>query len=266
MIGDRHLPGEYVMPGLRIIGLLRRGNDIDVYDAWSDERDCRCVVKTLRPDERSNRRARRALLDEGRLLREFTHPNIVRAYEVHERPSPIVVLETLSGDTLGYLIGSHGPRLPLVELCAMGIQLCSAIGYLHRNDLLHLDLKPSNVICHLDRAMLIDLSIARAPGRGRAGVGTTAYMAPEQVRGETLGPPTDVWGLGALLYAAATRRAPFGDDGIELARSPAAPLASLRRVPRRFGEIVDACLALDPDHRPSVTEVSRALRSTMSVG
>jgi serine/threonine protein kinase len=260
---DRVRPGEEVTPGYRAIGLLRRGEDVDVYDTWSIERDCRCVVKVLRPDRHTDRGARRRLISEGRLLMGFTHPHLVRAYEVKEHPSPVVVLETLSGDTLGYLIGTHGPRLPVAELCAMGVQLCSAIGYLHRNRLLHLDLKPSNVICHLDQAKLIDLGIARPPGRGRAGVGTAAYMAPEQVRGAALGTPADVWGLGALLYETATRVLPFGDEGAGAAPARAESLRSHRRVPQRLGDAIDSCLDPKPSARPTVVTLARVLRDTM---
>jgi serine/threonine protein kinase len=260
---DRVRPGEDVVPGYRAIGPLRRGEDVDVYDAWSQERDCRCVVKILRQDRRADRAARSRLVAEGRLLLGFTHPHLVRAYDVQERPAPVVVLESLSGDTLGYLIGAHGPRLPVAEICAMGIQLCSAVGYLHRNRLLHLDLKPSNVICHLDQAKLIDLGIARPPGRGRAGVGTAAYMAPEQVRGAALSEATDVWGLGALLYEAASRVKPFGDDGSGPAPTHAEPVRTHRRLSRRLGDAIDGCLDPTPSARPTVGTLARVLRDAM---
>ena len=256
-----HRSGEHVAPGYRVFGLLRRGEDVDVYDVWSEERDCRCVVKALRPDRLTAHAARRRLLSEGRLLHAMTHPHLVRSYEVHERPVPLIVLETLTGATLGYIIDDGGPRLPLFELGALGVQLCSVLAYLHRHGVLHLDLKPSNVICQADQTKLIDLGIARAPGRGRPGIGTAAYMAPEQVRGGALSEATDVWGLGALLYESATRVQPFGEHGWSDEAPPMAPVRRLRRLPRQIAQTIDACLAIRPSDRPTITQVSRALRS-----
>ncbi|CAN5116185.1 hypothetical protein BH20ACT5_BH20ACT5_23560 [soil metagenome] len=79
-------------PGYRALGLLHRGNPADVYDAWSEERGSRCVVKTLRTDRPTDRRDLTQLLVEGRLLRRLGHPHLVRAYEVLSDPVPAVVL------------------------------------------------------------------------------------------------------------------------------------------------------------------------------
>lgn len=254
-------PGEVIAPGYRVFGLLRRGEDVDVYDAWSDERDARVVVKTVRPDRVADRTARRRLVAEGRTLLRLTHPNLVRAYEIHERPVPLVVLETLTGETLGHMIDGAGPRLPVFELGALGVQLVSALTYLHRNGLLHLDVKPSNIVCQAEQAKLIDLGIARRPGRGCTGVGTAAYMAPEQVRGATLTPATDVWGLGVTLYEAASRTTPFGDDGPGRGGDRAPRIATRRRLPRQVAELVDASLDPDPARRPTLAQAKGVLRS-----
>jgi serine/threonine protein kinase len=128
----------------------------------------------------------------------MTHPHIVRAYEVLELPEPVVVLETLKGATLSYLIEDEYERrgLPFGEVVALGLHLCSALAYLHSERLLHLDLKPSNIVSELGRAKVIDLSIARRPGRAKKGCGTRVYMAPEQAVGGMLSDATDIWGLG----------------------------------------------------------------------
>ncbi|WP_114905792.1 protein kinase domain-containing protein [Ornithinimicrobium murale] len=73
----------------------------------------------------------------------------------------------------------------------------------------HLDLKPSNIVAQAGKATLLDLSLAQAPGPCPAGMGTTEYMAPEQVAGDRVDTPTDVWGLAGVLYRAATGRRPF---------------------------------------------------------
>ena len=109
-----------------------------------------------RPAGPPGRRAsRRRLVREGELLLELAHPHIVRAYELRRRaPHPVLVLETLGGETLEHMIQSAPRRLAIADVAHLGLQLCSAIGYLHGHGYLHLDLKPSNVI------------VAERPGAG----------------------------------------------------------------------------------------------------
>jgi serine/threonine protein kinase len=265
------------VPGYRTIELLRRGRDLDVYDVWSEERACRCVIKCVRPDRLDRDGVTRRLLDEGRLLCGLTHPHIVRAYEVAEEPVPMVVMETLAGETLGHMIDREA-ALSVPELAQLGLHLCSAIGYLHRHGVLHLDLKPSNVIAECGRAKLIDLSVARPPGPAHAGIGTHYYLSPEQARGGDLGPPADVWGIGVVLFEAATGEPAFDDseadgeddsdesvsetldegDYPQLAAT-ARRIDEVRRLPGELAHLVAACLDPDPELRPGVDELMRAL-------
>jgi len=243
---------------------LSRGADLDVYDAWSAERACRCVVKVLRPDRARDASARRRLLGEGRLLLALAHPHLVRAYEVLERPAA-VVLETLSGATLASIISERRRRLPAADLCHLGLQLCSAVGYLHRNGTLHLDLKPSNIVSELGRVRVIDLSLARPPGRIPAGLGTRQYLAPEQARGGEVTAASDVFGIGGVLFSAATasRAFPRLDGPFEQLERRAPRVATVRRLPRDMGGVIDACLEPDPAGRPGVDDVRDALSSAL---
>jgi serine/threonine protein kinase len=214
-MSDPLAPGHEVAPGYVAIEHLRRGRNLDVYDVWSEERACRCIVKSLRPDRLGREGPTRRLLDEGRLLCRLTHPHIVRAYEVREQPVPLFVMETLAGETLGHMIEVRDAELSPAEVAQLGLHLASAIRYLHAHGWLHLDLKPSNVISECGRAKLIDLSVARPPGPAHGGIGTLYYMAPEQVRGGDLGPAADVWGIGAVLFEAATREPAFDDPNAD---------------------------------------------------
>jgi eukaryotic-like serine/threonine-protein kinase len=261
-------------PGYETIELLRRGRDLDVYDAWSEERACRVVIKAVRPDRLGQEGPAERLLEEGRLLSRLTHPHIVRAYEVIDEPVPMVVMETLAGETLGHMIEVRGVELSAPELAQLGLHLASAVRYLHRHGVLHLDLKPSNVIAECGRAKLIDLSVARPPGQAHAGIGTHYYLSPEQARGGELGPAADVWGIGVVLFEAATGEPAFDDpeapddesagetldesDYPQLA-APARRVDELRPLPAALVELVAACLAPEPERRPTVDELMRRL-------
>jgi serine/threonine protein kinase len=285
--------GEKLASGYTAIAHLHRSNKYDVYDAWSHERECRVIAKTPIPmdDEEDPEkektffeRSTKSLFREARLLKKLTHPHIVRAYGTVEEPRPILVLETITGETLSHLIDRSYNRLPLPALTHLGLHLCSAIHYLHHHGILHLDLKPSNIVSERGMAKILDLSIARKPGRGKRGSGTLHYLAPEQASGATLTPATDVWGIGATLFEAATDELPFHADeaegssegtpasepsdertyerveDYEQLRRRADPVKKHRRVPAEFASIIDDCLEPEPEKRPTVAELSARLR------
>lgn len=260
-------PGRELVPGVRVVGHLHRSRVLDVYDAWCERRACRVVAKTLRPDRLRDRRAARALVREGLLLRRLSHPNIVRAYEVADGPRPVAVLECIGGETLAHMIGRHGGRrLGEREVGHLGLHLVAALHYLHGEGVLHLDLKPSNVVAEAGRAKVLDLSIARAPGRVPAGRGTWCNMAPEQARGGEVGPAADVWGAGTVLYEALAGVGPFADDDdLEYPQLAvrAEPLRAHRRVSPPLACVVDACLEPDPGGRPSLDELRGTLASSL---
>jgi serine/threonine protein kinase len=254
--------GSALAPGLVVLEHLSRNQVMDVYDVWDEGRYCRCVAKLLRPDFERSQRERARLRREGELLQRFTHPHIVRAYETRETPATVVLLETLSGETLSHLIEHRTRRMAAAELAILGLQIGSATRYMHAEGWLHLDLKPSNVIIDMGSAKLLDLSLARAAGHHKAGIGTRPYLAPEQARGGELGPAADVWGLGALLFDTACARPPF-------ATSDACPYPQLdqrapsvraeRRLPPELAELIDACLESDPARRPSIDSILATL-------
>ncbi|MFR9728684.1 serine/threonine-protein kinase [Saccharopolyspora sp. MS10] len=263
-------PGARLAPGYRVLSLLRRGNRLDVYDLWSEERGCRCVGKTLRPERAADTTAAGRLRGEGMLLTSLTHPHLVRGYDtvLSDDPArPVVITETLPGATLGYLVEQH-ERLEPVDAAILGAQLCSALGYLHRQGWAHLDVKPSNVVCAGGRAVLLDLSLACRIGE-RSTAGTFDYLAPEQARGGEMTAATDTWGLGVTLYEALSGQPPWAEVSHrrdehgerrypQLTERPA-PLRTRRGLPARLARTVDACLTPDPASRPGVQEVADRL-------
>jgi serine/threonine protein kinase len=149
----------------------------------------------------------------------------------------------------------------------LGLQLCSAIGYLHAYGALHLDLKPDNIVAEAGRAKVLDLSLSRPPGRAHAGIGTRPYMAPEQARGGLLTEAADVWGIGAVLHKAASGRRPFAeydaDERYPQVERRAPSLLSRRPVSRALAAAVDSCLEPEPGRRPALPELARRLRAAL---
>jgi eukaryotic-like serine/threonine-protein kinase len=272
--------GAELAPGYRVIALLSRGNDLDVYEAWSDELESRCVIKTLRPDRLDRPKLVERLAWEGQMLTTFAHPHVVRGYATVEVPQPMIVMETLTGFTLEALLTHKRARLPLTDLLCLAEHLCAALHYLHNRNVLHLDLKPQNVVSEAGKAKIIDFSLAHAPGRGPAGWGTAAYMAPEQATGDEFTSASDMWAVGLILYEAASGVQPFegidsesGDASLSDAGHGdrqatyrqlsvhAAPIRSLRRLPAALSSSIDRCLTMDPGARPTVPELLGTVRA-----
>ena len=261
-------PGRRLAPGVRALRHLNRSRFFDLYEGWCERRACPVVVKAMRPDRRDDRAARAALLREGRLLRRLAHPNIVRGYDVHAGPRPLVVLEAVGGETLAHLVERRRRRLGARELGHLGLHLAAAVSYLHGEGILHLDLKPSNIVAEAGRAKVLDLSIARVPGRVSPGRGTWCNMAPEQARGGPIGPAADVWGLGTVLYEAAAGVNPF-EEWEDVVHPTlvhrAAPLRSHRRLPGGAAGLVDACLEPEPHDRPTLADLRAGLAGLTAV-
>ncbi|HEX5086212.1 MAG TPA: serine/threonine-protein kinase [Nocardioides sp.] len=241
--------GGEVLPGYRVEALLSRGGRVDTYDVTSLERDCRAVVKVVRPDRLDDAHVRAAVRTEGELLTTLAHPHLVRGYEMVTAPAPAVVLETLPGATVAALVDDR--CLGVADVALLGRQLASVLGYLHRHGWVHLDVKPDNVVVQEGRAILIDLGLAARPGRLERGMGTDGYAAPEQDAGGTVSPATDVWGLAATLFECVAGAAPGRDP-------------DLSRVPVRLRPLLAACLQAEPGRRPSLDVLRDRLDSLVA--
>lgn len=257
--------GDLLAPGFEVRFHIARSRVLDVYDVWSHERDTHCVAKALRPDRLHESRPRRRLYREGRILLAMTHPHVVRAYEMIAGASPVLILEPLTGGSLDHALRTEGVLEPSV-VAQLGVQLCSAMHYVHGRGLVHSDLKPANVMGDRGFAKVLDFSLARAPGRGHAGRGTVAYMAPEQARGGLVFGAADVFGIGAVLYAALTAQAPFpvveGAPKYPQLERRAEAVGEHRALAGEFEAleaIVAACLEPDARVRPTVGELADRL-------
>ncbi|NYH76834.1 serine/threonine protein kinase [Actinopolyspora biskrensis] len=177
-----------------------------------------------------------------------------------EAPHPWLATEYVPGPTLHRAVAEHGP-LPEGTVLGLGAGLAEALQAVHRAGLVHRDLKPANVLLGPDGPRVIDFGISRAmtaSGMTATGMffGTPGFFSPEQTTGTDVAPPSDVFSLGAVLVFAATGTAPFGNE------NTAAMLyrvvhnePDLSALPEAVRSPVAACLAKDPDARPSTGEL-----------
>ena len=269
-------PGTEIAPGYEVVEHLRRGDALDVYAAFSTERLCSCVAKTVRPDRAHVERVRNRLAQEGFLLQTLSHPLLLRGLATFTRPEVVVIVETVPGPTLEDTIEERYRRLPAASICHLGTQVAAATHYLHSCGYLHLDIRPSNIIGHGGIAKLIDLSLARPPGLVPRGMGSHLYLSPEQARGGYVTEAADSWGIGATLYEAATGLSPFDafdaqdaalldkDAYLQLHRPPPPLGRHRRRLHPGLVSLINACLREEPTERPSTREIWRSLTDVLA--
>ncbi|NBD07395.1 MULTISPECIES: serine/threonine-protein kinase [Corallococcus] len=273
--GPGTLAGEYVLKAM-----LAAGGHGSVYEAEHRILGRHAAVKVLHAHLADQGEMLQRFVREARVVNQIHHPNIVDVYDFGLMPdgSPYYVMELLSGRTLSQVVQERG-RLSASRALAYLEPICGALEAAHRAGVVHRDLKSSNILVveegEKPRLKLLDFGIAKLiqqePGQEgltTAGqrLGTAHAMAPEQFRGGRIGPPTDVYALGVLLYQLLTGRYPFqSDDRLELERmhlEAPPPRPSVRApVSPAMDAVVLRCLDKDSTRRyPSVNAFLTALR------
>ncbi|HBP21357.1 MAG TPA: hypothetical protein DEA08_26665 [Planctomycetes bacterium] len=253
-----------------VVRRLGAGGFGAVYEVRHRETGGAYALKALLPlhDEEERRRFER----EAEAMARLDHPHVARVHAADlSGPEPYLVQELLPGGDLNRLLAA-GP-LELERALELTRQVASGLAHAHAAGVLHRDLKPGNVLLDGEgRAKLVDFGLARLSGRSRltethAVMGTPAYMAPEQARGEGYDERSDVYALGALLYTLLAGEPPFRSKGSVLVllaainKEPPPPLSERR--PDAPGWVVELCeraLAKSPSERPvSAGALLRAL-------
>ncbi len=216
---------------------------------------------------RSTDEARARALREARIAARLHHPNAIVIYDVAEHDGePCLVMEYLPSRSLAAVLGECG-YLPVPEVASIGRQIASALAAAHAAQIVHRDVKPGNILITDDgTAKITDFGVSRAAGDvtvTQTGMmaGTPAYLAPEVARGQVPTPASDVFSLGATLYASVEGRGPFGDTDNPLALLHAVAGGQVQP-PWQAGAlsaVLMRLLATDPTLRPDMHRTSQEL-------
>ena len=251
---------------------LGRGGMGVVFLAREVHLDRLVAIKLLPPDKARQPGLRARFLQEARLAAKLSHPNVIPIHAVDETGGFVYyVMSYVDGETLAQRVRSRGP-LSASDGARMLREVAWALGYAHRQGLVHRDVKPDNILIESasGRALVADFGIAAAAGStAKDGVsGTPEFMSPEQALGREIDARSDLYGLGATAFFAFSGRLPFeGRSATEvLARQVTEPPPALASVgivvPRKLAHLVDHCLAKDPAQRPQSAD---ALAEQLSV-
>jgi TolB-like protein/tetratricopeptide (TPR) repeat protein len=261
-----------------IVDKLGAGGMGEVYRAHDDQLDRDVALKLLPATSLEDATARARLLREARAAAALNHPLICTIHEVGEAEGQAyIAMELVEGVPL-----SERARrgLPLDEVLAYGTQIADALAHAHARQIVHRDLKCGNVIVSADgRVKVLDFGLAKkmtgpvmseVTTQAKAGatltepgmlVGTLAYMAPEQLRGEPADARSDIWALGVVLYELASGALPFAAPSMfelssKILNGP--PAAFPRNVPLSVRAVVEKCLEKSPARRYQTADEVRA--------
>lgn len=261
-----------ILDRYRPIADLGSGGHGSVVLAFDTKMARRVAIKRLPlPRDAAGRQLTRTGLAEARTAALLNHPNIVTVHEWDtDSDEAFIVMEHLDGMSIAEVLDVTGEPFTLDEVAAVLAGVSAALSCAHANGVLHLDLKPANILITRDgRVKVADFGVSAltdSTGRASSVAGTIGYMPPEQLRGQQLDERTDVWALAALLYEALTNANPFDADTaegslfrIDVADLPA-PSEFEPSIPRAVDDVLTAALAADPRERyESVTAFAAAL-------
>jgi eukaryotic-like serine/threonine-protein kinase len=237
-----------------------------VYRALDTRLNRAVALKFLHPAIIASADDQQRLVHEARAAAALSHPNICTVYEINEfEGRTFIAMQFVEGSTLRDRVLSG--RIETVDALRYLVQIADGLKQAHEQGIVHRDMKSSNImITPAGRAVIMDFGLARPAGAGRSDErfssrGTSAYMSPEQARGETVDQRTDIWSLGVVLYEMLAGRLPFRGDYEQavvysILNEPHRPIGEFRAgLPPAVLKIVETCLSKNPVERYQSLEV-----------
>jgi serine/threonine protein kinase len=249
---------------LTVLGIVDDHGSEPVYLVWHHKSWCPMLCKVVQSTEHAQR--------EADILSALAHPNIVRCFGLNGLTW--LLMEYLEGPSLHQLAKTRPKRqLAISDALRVSIYIGVVLNHVHDRGVLHLDVKPPNIVVVNARPILCDFGIARWQSAPRPSSvrGTEGYIAPEVCLLEEITPAADIFGLGVTLYELLTGKMPFPEktDGEPYPQISQAP-SSVRRhrpaVPAGLEKLVLSCLARDPKARPNLSALLPALHQNIRRG
>jgi hypothetical protein len=235
------------------------------------------ALKVLDDDRSGDEESLQRFLHEARAAARLAHPNIVAVLDRgQEDGRQFIVFEHVEGETLKDRVTREG-ALPLREVAEIGAAVAGALDCAHANGVVHRDVKPQNVLLTADGVPKVtDFGIARSTASSGGTdpgtvLGTSSYIAPEQARGEAVGPETDVYSLGCVLFELLTAQPPYTGEtfyavAVRHVREPVPDVRAARPdCPPELAALVERCLAKAPAERPTAAEAAAELTALADV-
>ena len=263
--------GEVLAGRYEIERAVGSGGMATVFLAFDTVLERPVALKVLDDDRSGDDDSLQRFLHEARAAARLAHPNIVAVLDRgQEAGRQFIVFEHVEGETLKDRVTREG-RLPVREVAEIGAAVARALHCAHANGVVHRDVKPQNVLLTADGVPKVtDFGIARSTASSGSTdpgtvLGTSSYIAPEQARGEEVGPETDVYSLGCVLYELLTAQPPYTGEtfyavAVRHVREPVPDvMASRPDCPPELATLVERCLAKAPAERPTAAEAAAEL-------
>ena len=270
--GQRVLGGRYLLKDK-----VGTGGMAVVYRAQDQRLDRTVAVKLMLPQYAGDATFAARFKQEAQAAAGLSSPYIVGVYDWgKDGDTYYIVMEYLRGTDLKSGIRSHGALDPR-KVAQIGSQICSALSVAHKHEIIHRDIKPQNIMVLPDgNIKVMDFGIARAKNshltQDNNVLGTAHYVSPEQTRGQDLGPTSDIYSLGVVMYECATGHVPFdGDDAISVALKqvnelPVPPSQENPNVDGDLERIILKCMEKDPANRFQTADELRGVLNAYIAG